>query len=380
MIKILIGVAVLAGLGILFGLLQVLRFSGPEPEEDRRSRGSGEKDAPRLAAVVHCTGCGSEFTKYRYQGIRDCLAAAGMPGGGPLRCDKGCLGMGSCALVCPAGAIRMEGGAARVDRERCIGCGACVEVCPRDVIALEPFRPKRHVFIPCASRGQGKAVTEFCSDGCIGCGLCAKECPREAITVEEGLARIDYDKCDACGLCIQKCPRHLIQVEEVPEPPKEEPKLEKAPKPPKKHREPKHKVDFQLPIGKKTAGEKKEEPPEETPEEEAAEVEDLPVKEEPEQDGPVPEKEPEETVIPAETTEDVGTVEETVAEEISVPTSAAGEEKREGRMSAEAFKAFEQVVAAAGEILGEKEELSGEEPPDGEEVPASSLDGEEKSR
>lgn len=370
MIKILIGVMVLAGLGVLFGLLQVLRFSDPEPEELRRDRESGE-EGPRRLAVVHCTGCGSEFTKYRYQGIQDCLAAARMPGGGPLRCDQGCLGMGSCARVCPSGAIRMEGGVARVDRDRCTGCGACVEVCPRDLIALEPFRPMRHVSIPCGSRGQGEAVTEFCSNGCIGCGLCARECPREAITVEDGLARIDYDKCDGCGLCAQRCPRRLIQVEEVPEPPKREPKPEKPPKPPKKHKASKGKAGFPLlKEREKPAAEKREEEqPVEAPEEE------IPVTEEPEQTAPVPEREPEE----------ISTQEEP-PREVPVPESPIEGEKETARMSVEAFKAFEQAVAAAGEALGEQEETPGgaegsgeKETPDGEEPPVPSEEGEKEA-
>ncbi len=369
MIKILIAVAVLAALGALFGFLQVLRAGGPEPEEAGRDPKETGEEGSRLAAVVHCTGCGSEFTKYRYEGIEDCLAAARMPGGGPLRCEQGCLGMGSCAKVCPQGAIHIAQGAAVVDRDRCDGCGRCAEVCPRKLIALEPFRPKRHVSIPCSSSETGETVEEFCSNGCIGCGLCAKECPREAITVEEGLARIDYEKCDSCGLCVSKCPRHLIQEEVVPEPPKPEPKPEKPPKPPKKPKAPKkpkrEKGKTTPPQGKmeEPAEEKEEvlETPSEILEEIVISVE--------EETAPPPEKEPEEAAAPEETSVE--------KEEPVVPPAPAETREEKGedkaRMSEEAFKAFEQAVAAVGEALGEKEEAPEEE------TPAGALAGGEKT-
>ena len=43
--------------------------------------------------------------------------------------DK-CVGCGTCAEVCPVGAISLVGGTAEVDQERCTDCEVCVEVCP----------------------------------------------------------------------------------------------------------------------------------------------------------------------------------------------------------------------------------------------------------
>lgn len=183
--------------------------------------------AVKQIAAVHCTGCGVDHQKYNYQGVQDCLAASRLPGGGPLGCDFGCLGMGTCEKVCPFDAIHVKNGVAVVDEDKCKACSRCVDACPRHIIALEPYKTKRHVAIPCSSKAKGPVVTKVCSNGCIGCGLCAKACPKKAITVESFLAKIDYDKCVGCGLCAQACPRSLITVDGVA--PEKKPKP--APKP-----------------------------------------------------------------------------------------------------------------------------------------------------
>lgn len=167
----------------------------------------------RKQAVVHCTGCGTDVEKYRYQGLTDCRAASLVPGKGALGCDFGCLGLGTCEKVCPFDAIHVKDGVAVVDEEKCVACGKCVAACPRGIISVEPFKTKKHVTVPCSSKAKGAVVTKVCTNGCIGCGICAKSCPKEAITVVDNLARIDYDKCVGCGICASKCPRHLITVD-----------------------------------------------------------------------------------------------------------------------------------------------------------------------
>ena len=50
-----------------------------------------------------------------------------------------------------------------------------------------------------------------CDAGCIGCKLCTKVCASNAITVENNLAKIDYNKCINCGKCAEKCPVKIIR-------------------------------------------------------------------------------------------------------------------------------------------------------------------------
>ena len=192
----------------------------------------------RQEAVVHCTGCGTNVSKYAYQGLKDCRAAALLPGGGSLGCDYGCLGLGTCEKACPFDAIHVKDGVAVVDHDKCMACGKCVAVCPRGIISLEPFKTKKHVSIPCSSKAKGPVVTKVCTNGCIGCGICAKACPKEAITLEDNLAKIDYDKCVGCGICASKCPRHLITVDDKPSTFQPVPKKAEAPKAEEKKEEP----------------------------------------------------------------------------------------------------------------------------------------------
>ena len=179
--------------------------------------GNATDDRPSLRATVICAGgenCGKRFD---YQGIQTCAAAASIAGG-PSACAYGCLGLGSCEKACPFEAIHVIDGVARVDEEKCKACNKCVDICPRHIIALEPYKTKRHVTIPCSSHDKGVDARKVCDNGCIGCSLCAKSCPKEAITMVNNLAVIDYEKCIGCGICAQKCPRKLITVDgKVPE-------------------------------------------------------------------------------------------------------------------------------------------------------------------
>ena len=159
--------------------------------------------------VVKCGGGDNAVTKNDYVGVSDCVHQ-NMVVGGSKQCKTACLGLGTCAVKCKVGAIKVKDGVAYVDQKLCIKCGACLRACPKSIIEKIDGRAK--VYVACSTKCRGKEVMDACKVGCIGCGLCAKNCPSCAITMVDNLPVIDYDKCTACGKCVEKCPKNVIKT------------------------------------------------------------------------------------------------------------------------------------------------------------------------
>ncbi|MCR4426573.1 MAG: Fe-S cluster domain-containing protein [Firmicutes bacterium] len=164
---------------------------------------------PKYARVLCLGDRANASDLFRYEGIRDCRAAA-MTGGGFKGCAYGCLGLGTCVAACPFDAIHMSpNGLPVVDDSACTGCGKCVRACPRNIIELRTA--EETVNVMCKSHARGPEVKQVCKVGCIGCGICAKNCPEKAIAMHDNLAVIDQSKCTRCGVCVQKCPVKCIK-------------------------------------------------------------------------------------------------------------------------------------------------------------------------
>ena len=174
-------------------------------------------DVARKVALVRCSGhritdaegntTGAKM-KAEYEGFHDCMAASKVGGNGPLSCKFGCLGNGNCTKACKYDAIHVVDGVAQVDKEKCTGCMSCAAACPRGIIV--PVDYDKHTVIACASEAKGAVTVRGCTQGCIGCGICLKICPHDAIKIEKNLAVIDYSLCTSCGLCAAVCPKKLI--------------------------------------------------------------------------------------------------------------------------------------------------------------------------
>lgn len=48
-----------------------------------------------------------------------------------------CIGCGSCAAICPVGAIKLVDGKAQISAKKCIKCGSCASFCPVSAITIE---------------------------------------------------------------------------------------------------------------------------------------------------------------------------------------------------------------------------------------------------
>ena len=170
---------------------------------------SAEKAARRRAQILCCGTSDAAKLKYRYVGAQDC-AAANRIGGGAKACPNGCIGLGSCSVICPFHAIEIKNGIAAVNAEKCRGCGLCADVCPKHIIRLIPWEAK--YVVGCSSTEKGTLTRSVCTAGCIGCRLCEKKCPVQAIRADGFLAKIDYDACTGCGACANACPRGIIRA------------------------------------------------------------------------------------------------------------------------------------------------------------------------
>lgn len=172
--------------------------------------GVGAELKEKTVAFVKCSG-GNDVAnkKYQYYGMSDCAAATRLLQG-HMMCTYGCVGFGSCATVCPVGAVSIINGVAKVDADSCIGCKACVNVCPKNVIEIIPASAK--IAVACSSSDKGASTRKNCLSGCIGCKKCEKSCEAGAITVTDNVARIDASKCTACGKCQELCPVKIIKV------------------------------------------------------------------------------------------------------------------------------------------------------------------------
>lgn len=163
-------------------------------------------------AFSACNGhCGATTKTAEYDGIPTCSAAT-MLFGGTSACRFGCLGLGDCAAVCPADAICLDNGIARVNPERCIGCGRCTKTCPKGILSMVPKTAKTLVY--CRNTQKGADARKACANACIGCKKCEKVCPHGAVTVTNNLAVIDYEKCVNCGLCAKECPTGCLKFHE----------------------------------------------------------------------------------------------------------------------------------------------------------------------
>ena len=120
-----------------------------------------EAKEPDIARPGCTYGLQTADIKYFYDGLGDCRAAALINGGMKI-CRIGCLGLGTCAKVCPFDAITMGAdGLPVVDEVKCTGCGTCERVCPKHIITL--------------SSVTRRIMREYTTDDCTT--PCQRACP-----------------------------------------------------------------------------------------------------------------------------------------------------------------------------------------------------------
>ena len=83
--------------------------------------GAAAPTGERKVAFVRCNGGVNAVKRYEYIGVKDCISATKVAAG-PLECQFGCLGFGSCVAACQFGRHvhrpqrRRRGGSGQVHR------------------------------------------------------------------------------------------------------------------------------------------------------------------------------------------------------------------------------------------------------------------------
>lgn len=194
------------------GIKPNLCIPGAQSVADQIGEILGVKAEPfeDVVAFVACNGhCGATSPKATYEGVQTCQAAS-MLYGGANSCTFGCLGFGDCATACPATAICIADGIARVNTARCLGCGLCARTCPKHIISMVP--QETATVVMCSNKQKGADARKVCSNACIACKKCEKSCPHGAIKVTDNLATIDYTVCTGCKECVSACPTGCLKA------------------------------------------------------------------------------------------------------------------------------------------------------------------------
>ncbi len=130
--------------------------------------------------------------------------------GGSKDCSWGCLGLGDCETICDFDAMAMnDNGLPVVDAAKCTACNDCVEVCPKGLFKLMPVGQK--LLVQCRSLLEGDLAESKCSVACTWCSRCVADSAPGAIAMIDDLAVVNYELNDLTSpIAIKRCPTEAI--------------------------------------------------------------------------------------------------------------------------------------------------------------------------
>ncbi len=130
--------------------------------------------------------------------------------GGSKDCSWGCLGLGDCETACNFEAILMNtNGLPVVDSDKCTACNDCVEECPKGLFVLMPIGQK--LIVQCKSLLEGDLAESKCSVACTGCSRCVADSAPGVIEIIDNLAVVNYELNDlTTAIATKRCPTDAI--------------------------------------------------------------------------------------------------------------------------------------------------------------------------
>jgi RnfABCDGE-type electron transport complex B subunit len=184
---------------------------GPEDVEDVAALlgvDAGES-LKRVARLLCAGGTDVAVQQAQYRGLETCKAAAAVAGGGK-GCAWGCLGLDDCKEVCEFDAIVMnENKIPVVIPEKCTACGDCVDACPLDLFTIMPM--EQQLIVQCKNLLAGDDAEDMCKVACNACARCVSDAAPGLIEMVNNLPVIDYEKnVLASPEAVGRCPTNAI--------------------------------------------------------------------------------------------------------------------------------------------------------------------------
>jgi H+/Na+-translocating ferredoxin:NAD+ oxidoreductase subunit B len=164
----------------------------------------------RVARLLCAGGKKEAHNLADYKGGMSTCRGEAVVNGGSKDCTWGCLGLGDCEEACDFEALFMnDNGLPEVIPDLCTACNDCVVVCPKDLFVLMPIDQK--LIVQCKSLIEGDLAESKCSVACTACARCVVDSPPEVIEIVNNLAVINYEKNELTApLATKRCPTGAI--------------------------------------------------------------------------------------------------------------------------------------------------------------------------